>query len=107
MATSFFFRGRGNDGSACTNRQSADRGQNVITRCTRSPRIGKRLSDFTGRNMRIYEVATMDVFIEHAISQLRKYFYLLRLAVCFNARARLNTVCIAFQYSVNRLRVSF
>jgi len=29
--------------------------------------------------MRIYEVATMDVFVEYAISLLRKYFYLLRL----------------------------
>jgi len=64
------FAGR-NDGSACTNRQSADHGQNVITRCIRSPRIGKRLSDFTGRNMRIYETAAMGVFIEYAISQLR------------------------------------
>lgn len=48
------------------------------------PSIGKRLSDFTGRNMRIYEIATMDVFIEYAISQLPKYFYLLRLAVRFS-----------------------
>lgn len=30
--SSEFFAGR-NDGSACTNRQSADHGQNVITRC--------------------------------------------------------------------------
>lgn len=59
--------------------QSADRGQNVITRCIRSPRIGKRLSDFMGRNMRIYEIATMDVFIGQVFSQLRKYFYLLKL----------------------------
>lgn len=36
--------------------------------------------------MCIYEVATMDVFIEYAILQLRKYFYLLRLVVCFRER---------------------
>lgn len=63
----WIFRKRKNEGSAFTNRQSADRGQNVITRCIHLPCIGKRLSDFTGRNMRIYEIAIIDVFIEYAI----------------------------------------
>lgn len=47
-------------------------------------RIGKRLSDFTDYNMRIYEVAAVwAVFIEYANSQLpREYFYPVMIAIC-------------------------
>jgi len=69
MEMTAIFRRHKNDGSACINRQSADCGQNVITHCIRSLSIGKPLSYFTDRNIYIciYEVATMDVFIEYIV----------------------------------------
>lgn len=78
------FSQRENDGSACTNRQSADHGQNVIAHAVFvRARIGKQLSDFTDYNMRIYEVARNSWYLLNTQirSYAREHFYRAMIAI--------------------------